>query len=65
MNNDYVSDLIVTTKNSDKNLLFQIFQINNNKYDYLLDNYTVPYKDKGFIYGQSLFADFGNLYEKI
>lgn len=57
MNNDYKPDLILTTKSSNNEILFNILANNpdNNQYENI-SLYTVP--NPSYIYGQSLFADF-------
>lgn len=58
MNDDFVADLIVAVKRGDA-LWFQVLEIQPASSEYkLYQEYTVP--DRAFVYGQSLFADFGS-----
>lgn len=58
MNNDYIADLIVTVKSPSEGIKYQVLEIDLVKNQYkLLEEYVTP--NDSFIYGQSLFADFG------
>lgn len=58
---DLSADLCLTTKKAQSDeMLFQILELNSlsNQYVYK-ESYVPPEPSSGFIYGQSLFADFG------
>lgn len=61
INNDFVPDLIITTKSSDDSnkIQFQALIINpfSNQYE-TNDSYSYSVPDSSYLYGQSLFADF-------
>lgn len=57
MNDDFISDLIVTTKTSSGSIRYQILTMDLTANQYkIIDQYSPP--SDNFIYGQSLFADF-------
>lgn len=58
VNNDYKPDLVLTSNNANT-AVFEVWETASNPTDLfsLTDEYSVP--DPSFIYGQSIFADFG------
>jgi hypothetical protein len=64
MNDDFISDLIVTTKTSSGSIRYQILTMDLTANQYkIIDQYSPP--SDNFIYGQSLFADFGQTIAKV
>lgn len=58
MNHDSAADLIVTVKSSGSAIKYQVLGIDLEKNQYkMLEEYATP--SDSYLYGQSLFADFG------
>jgi hypothetical protein len=62
VNDDYMPDLLLTTKDEHDNVLFQVLSMDSQTNQYMyLEKYSPPLAGTIKLYGQSQFADFGKL----